>query len=179
MAGRGGEFRSARAVALCGILAALALVFLFGACVVPTGQLGLTAVAGLFPMAAVISVGVRAGFLCWAAAGLLGLLLVPDKGCAVLFLLFLGLYPVVKSLIERLRNLPAEWVLKLLFFNAMLAVSVLTVGGFLFSSLPSVFRNLFFLWPAANAVFVVYDIGLSKLAQFYSVRVDRHMKRRA
>ena len=42
-------------VALSGVLAALALAFLYLASVLPTGQLGVAAVAGLFPMAAVIS----------------------------------------------------------------------------------------------------------------------------
>ena len=75
-------------VALSGVLAAMSLALLYLASVLPTGQLGVAAVAGLFPMAAVISAGWKAGACCWLASGLLGLLIVPGKGIALLFLLF-------------------------------------------------------------------------------------------
>ena len=51
-------------VAFCGLMTALAIMFLYGASIAPTGQIGITAVAGLFPMAAVVTAGVKAGFLC-------------------------------------------------------------------------------------------------------------------
>ena len=109
-------------VSVGGVLAAGALVLLWLACMAPSGQLGLTAAGGLFPMAAAVAAGRGAGYLCWGAAGLLGLILLPDKGVALLFLLFLGLYPVVKGAIESLRRLPLEWALKLAFFNLALTL---------------------------------------------------------
>ena len=74
------------------------------ACIAPSGRLGLTAVGGLFPMAATLAAGRVAGYLCWGAASLLGLFLLPDKGVALLFLMFFGLYPVVKERVESLRK---------------------------------------------------------------------------
>ena len=52
-------------VSLGGVLAAGALVMLWLACITPSGQLGLTAVGGLFPMAAAVAAGRGAGYLCW------------------------------------------------------------------------------------------------------------------
>ena len=100
MAGRGGK-QSAN-TALGGVMAAGSLVVLWLACVAPSGRIGLTAAAGLFPMAATLCAGRTAGCLCWAAASLLGLFMLPDKGVALLFLAFLGLYPVIKGRIETL-----------------------------------------------------------------------------
>ena len=78
-----GRFSSgAGRVAVGGILAAGSLAVLWLASVTPTGQLGVTAVAGLFPVGAVLAAGRTAGYLCWAAASILGLLLLPDKGAA-------------------------------------------------------------------------------------------------
>ena len=51
-------------VALGGVLAAGSLAVLWLASMAPTGQLGLTAVAGLFPVAAVFAAGRTAGYLC-------------------------------------------------------------------------------------------------------------------
>ena len=164
-------------VALSGVLAAMSLALLYLASVLPTGQLGVAAVAGLFPMAAVISAGWKAGVCCWLASGLLGLLIVPGKGIALLFLLFFGLYPVVKSLIERMKKLVLEWICKLILFNADLLLCLQVAGGILMGSLPEQLRELWLLWPVLNAVFIVYDIGLSRLAPLYINRVDRRLRK--
>lgn len=175
---RAGNFsKGAGKVALGGILTALALVFLYLSAFVPTGQVGIAAVAGLFPMAGVISAGISTGLFCWAAAGILAMILVPAKGTVLLFLLFLGIYPVAKSLIERLKNLILEWIIKLLVFNADLLLCLNLVGALLMGSVPQQLQELWLFWPAANVVFVVYDIGLSKLAAAYRERVDRQLRK--
>lgn len=164
--GQGGK------TALGGILAAGALVMLWLASVAPSGRLGLTAVGGLFPMAATLAAGRAAGYLCWGAAGLLALVILPDKGVALLFLAFFGLYPVVKEAIESLRRLPVEWILKLAYFNA-----VLTLSWFLFRQLflPNppqwLGDNTLLLYGAGNVVFVIYDVGLSRLIAMLGARL--------
>ena len=107
---RSGAGKGAGRAALVGVLSALSLVFLYASALVPTGQMGVVAVAGLMVAAAVVSGGLSAGFLCYGATGLLGLLLLPDKANALLYLLFFGLWPILKSLIERLRRIILEWV---------------------------------------------------------------------
>ena len=158
--------------ALGGVMSAGSLAVLWLACAAPSGRIGLTAAAGLFPMAATLYAGRAAGCLCWAAASLLGLLLLPDKGVAVLFLAFLGLYPVVKGHIESLRRLWIEWGLKLSWFNM-----VLTLFWFVFQKLflpeaPDwLLDNTLLLYGAGNLVFVAYDIGLSRVAAVLRVRL--------
>ena len=58
--------------ALVGVLAAGGLAVLWLAWLVPSGYTGITAAAGLFPVAAVLLAGRTAGYLCWAAIALLG-----------------------------------------------------------------------------------------------------------
>ena len=94
-------------VALVGVLAALSLIALYLSAVSPTARMGIVAIAGLFPAGAVVSAGLKAGFFCYGAAGLLGLLLVPDKANALLYLLFFGLWPMLKSLLERIPVRPS------------------------------------------------------------------------
>ena len=169
--------RSGRA-ALGGMLAAGALVMLWLACMAPSGQLGLTAVGGLFPMAASVAAGRAVGYLCWGAAGLLGLILLPDKGVALLYLIFLGLYPVVKGAVESLRRLPLEWALKLAFFNAALTVCWFLFRELFLPALPDwLTGSLPALYGAGNAVFVLYDIGLSRLVGWLQVRLSPRGRR--
>ncbi len=163
--------------ALVGVLAALSLVVLYLAALVPTGQLGLVAAAGLMPAAAVISAGLPAGVFCYGVTGILGLLLTPDKGSAALYLLFFGLYPLVKCLIERLRRLPLEWACKLAFFNLALAAAWLTLRATLLAGLPAIFEGLWAMCALGNVTFVVYDLGFSRLITFYRTRIDKLVRR--
>ena len=165
-------------MALVGVLAALSLVLLLLAAVSPSGRMGIVAVAGLVNAAAVISGGLHAGLLCWAVAGILGLILSPDKGNVLLYLVFFGLYPMVKSLIEQLRKAPLEWLCKLAFFNVVLTFCWFVLRDVLLAGLPAVFEQLWVLYVGVNVVFLIYDYGFSKLVMFYAARIDKAIRRR-
>ena len=159
-------------VALGGVLAAGSLAVLWLACVVPSGQLGVTAAAGLFPVGAVLAAGRGAGLLCWAAASILGLLLLPDKGVALMYLVFLGLYPVVKSRLEQLKSRPAEWAGKLVFFNGALSLLWFAFQGLLLPNLPEwLTGQVWMLYGAGNLIFILYDVALSRLIGGLSARL--------
>lgn len=165
-------------VALAAVLAALALAVLYGACLAPSGRMGLTAVAGLFPTAAVISGGFKVGLLCYGGAALLALLVLPDKGLALLFALFFGLYPVLKAKIEGLRRLAVELVLKLLLFNGALTLFRAGLRTIFLSALPlPKGLPLWVLYLVGNVVFLIYDLGLTKLIALYIARVDQPLRR--
>ena len=165
---------AAAKVAYPAILSALALVLVYVGSVAPSGSWGIVAAAGLLPAAAVISVGLKAGFLCWAATAILAFLLVPDKFCVLLFGALFGLYPMMKSLIERLRKKPLEYVLKLAFFNAAFTAVYLVMSAAVAASLPQVLgSSVWVLYLAANVVFLLYDYGFSKLIALYIARVQR------
>ena len=168
---------TAAKVAYPAILGALAVILVYLASIAPTGRWGVVALAGLLPAAAVISVGLKAGFLCWAGASFLALLLAPDKFCAALFAALFGLYPMVKSMAERPRKRLLEYAVKLGFFNAVFTVLYLTMMGSLLASLPPALGgSLWALYPAANIVFVLYDYGSSQLISLYIRRVGRAVR---
>lgn len=148
-------------IALGSILAAGSLALLMLACVVPTGQVGITAAAGLFPMIGVLAAGRSVGYLCWAAAAILGLLLLPNKGVALLYLVFLGLYPVVKERIEGIRKAPLEWLLKLACFYLTLSLFWFVFRTLFLPMVPALSGGILYL--VGGVIFVCYDIGLSRL----------------
>lgn len=161
-------------VAYPAVLCALAVVLVYLACLAPTGQWGIVAAAGLLPAAAVISVGIKAGFLCWAGAAILMLLLAPDKFCALLFAVLFGLYPMVKSLAEGVRKKPVEYLVKLGFFNAVFTALYLAMRAAVLGSLPEkLSSSVWVLYLAANVVFLAYDFGFSKMIAVYIARVQQ------
>lgn len=169
--------KHASRVALGGVLAALSLLLLWIAALMPSGRMGMVAVAGLVPAAGVISGGLSTGFLCYGAAGLLGLLILPDKGCALLYAAFFGVYPMVKSAIERLRKLPLELLCKLVFFNVVLCVFLFGFSELLLPVLPAVLDRPLPIFLAGNGAFLLYDYGFSKLITLYAARIRRARRR--
>lgn len=169
--------RSAMRITLAAILTALSLIFLYLSCLVPTGKVGLVALAGLFPAAAVVSFGFSAGFLCYAGTGILALLLLADKGMAMLYLLFFGLYPMIKGRIEQLRCLPAEVILKLVVFNLLLLLILTVFRSAFFTALPLMRWSRRGIAVFCSGVFLMYDYGFSKWIGFYRQNVDRVLRK--
>lgn len=167
------ETKSGR-IALGGILAAGSIAIMMFACILPASRTGLVAISGLFPMVGVLIGSRMVGYLCWFSTGVLGIFLLPDKGCALLYLLFFGLYPVLKSQIESIRKFVLEWILKLLFFN------------FVFLFVWFTFQNLFLaqgvtggeiqlpvLILMGEVMFVCYDFLLSHIVALLRKRLER------
>jgi len=163
-------------IAYPALLGALSLVFIYIGSVVPSGKWGFVAVAGLFPAAAVISVGLKSGFLCWAGVTILSMIFIPDKFSALLYGVLFGLYPMIKSLIERFRHLALSYVLKLVFFNATFSVVYTVMREAVFDSVPSVLNVGWLIYLAGNVVFLIYDFGFSRLIAFYIARIGRAVK---
>lgn len=168
--------KQAKKVVFPAIFGALALVLLYLGTMLPTGIWGVAAVAGLLPAAVVISAGLAAGCICWAGVTLLAFFLLPDKFVVLLFGALFGLYPIVKGLIERLRKLPLEYVLKLLFFNLSFTLVYLVMKAAVLASLPAALGAVWLLYLVGNVVFLVYDYGLSKLITLYMARVYKQVR---
>ena len=126
-------------------------------------------------MVAVIEIGAKWAWMIYGAVSVLALLFAPDKEAAILFVLFFGYYPVLKSHIERISQKIISWVIKFAVFNAamiagfLLAVFVLQIPEDSFTIfgiyLPWVFLIL------GNIVFFIYDVALSGLVATYVERI--------
>jgi hypothetical protein len=164
----------ARKIALCGVCAAGAVVFLLITRISPTGKLALAAVASLFVAAAAIECGLRWGILTWIATAALGLALggaIPELW---LYAAFFGVYPVVKIFAER-RNKILAWLMKLALLAWAIAATVLWFPGVR----PSVAANFntVLLIALYAAAFTVFDIGYGKLMVFYRGRISPSARR--
>lgn len=163
-------------VAFCGVAAALSVVCMFLTGLLPISTYALTALASLPCMVIVIELGTKWAWPVYVVVAVLSMLFAADKEAVILYILFLGYYPILKAHLERLPKI-VSWVLKLLVFN--LAVVVGYYIAILFLGIP---RESFFafgsttpflLLAAGNAVFVVYDTALSGLVMEYYKRFHR------
>ena len=165
-----------RAISLSALLSALTVVSLYFASVWPTGLFGLVAFSSLFSAAAVIESGVVYGIYVFVVSSALGMLILPDKAAPLLFILFFGYYPVIKSLIERIKSIPIQWVLKLVVFNAALTVLWFFLKD-LFFDFGENTPGVIIIYLLGSAVFAVFDYGYSKVLLFYIDRVSKYTKK--
>ena len=161
-----------RKLALSALFAALAVMLLYFASIWPTGQVGLAAVAAAFTAAAVIEAGLVSGVYVYIVGSALSLLLMPGRAAPLLYALFFGYYPVLKSLIERIGWIAAQWALKLLAFNAALTAAWFLLGELLFGTRENM-PGAIAIYLAGNAVFALFDYGFTKVIWLYTNRVSR------
>ena len=170
---------ASRRMAVCGVSAALCVVLM---------MLGsaLGVMTYVCPMAAGLVVGavreelrLRDALTLWAAAGLLGLLLVPELEMAALFAGLFGWYPAARPALERLPKWRRRAVKSALFLGA-----VMVVYGALFALLGLEGLALEHGWEAALLlvlacpVFFLYDRALGLLVPRLGLWLRRLLPRR-
>ena len=158
-------------IALGGLLTALGVVLMFLTGLIPIGTYALPAIAGVLLIVAVIEIGAKWAWMIYAAVAVLSLLFAADKEAELLFVLFFGYYPVLKSFLERISNKVLSWISKFAVFNvAVVACFFLAVN---FLQLPEDSFTVFGIYLPwvflilGNAVFLIYDIALSGLVATY------------
>ncbi len=154
------------------ICLALSVIFLYGAAVLSTGKLAALGLASLLCGICVSMHGVRYGVALYVGTSLLALLLLPNKMFALFYVLFAGYYPIVKLYIEKLNKLPAEWILKFLFFNLTLSLIYIVAKIFFLPALESVLASIVLHYLglvliALQIIFAIYDWMLSYMIGYY------------
>lgn len=166
--------KPAKKLTLSAILTALCVVVLFAGSFVPNFQISLVALAAIFPAVSVLHCGCFWAAAVYAVSGGLAFLLLPDKSCAIWFLVVFGHCGITKSLTERCGNRVIEWLLKILLFGACIAVMYLFLRTFFFAILPE--QSLWLLLAGLLICFILYDVAFSALISFYCRRVKPHVE---
>ena len=164
--------RNTRYITVCALMIALSCVSLCFGSLLPTGQLGFAALAALFGVAAVVETGLKGGAAVYICSLVLSLLISSAKAPSVLYGLFFGYYPLMKSFAEHRKSRVVEWVIKMVVLNAALTVIVLLFRGLVFD-IQSLTDSLAVIYIAANIVFVVFDLGVTKVVGFYISNVQK------
>jgi hypothetical protein len=165
-----------RRIALGGILAALTVTVLFVEAVAPVNKLSLYALSSFFVSIVIIELGVASGWLFYAVTCLLAFLITPDKLALIPYLVFFGLYGIVKYYIEKLDKLIPEYILKILFFNLVMAGAVLLAEKLMLD----IVKLEFPWWIVAvvfEVVFLVYDYVYTLFIRYYSHRLRRFLSK--
>jgi len=166
-------------IAYCGISAALATVVMLTA-YFPFLTYAVPCMASIVIMGVVIELGLKYAFATYLAS-LLPVILFCEKEAMVLYACLMGFYPVLKALLEKLPSRILEYVLKIVIANiTFLAVYYLStkVIGITFDDMGEFGRyGAAVLLGAANVVFILYDICMSKLSLSYMILIHPNIKK--
>jgi len=171
--------KNTKKITLCGMVAALSVAVMLTS-YFPYLTYAIPAIAGLFMIVPLIECGAVWSFGTYVASGII-IFLTGEIQSKILYVIFLGYYPVLKSLIERINRQLVEWILKLLCFN-LAAIAFYYASTVLFSISFDDFGQwgkygAFIFLALCNVVFVLYDIGISRMASYYMFTLHEKVKK--
>lgn len=168
---------ASKKTALCGILVGLSAAAMFAGGIIPLATFATPALAGIFLLPLGYEYGPRTALLAFFGVGLLSFLIVPDPEVSLIFLFFLGWYPVVKPSLDKLRPRVIQWLVKAALFNLCIFLMYgLILLVFPLSAVVAEFADytrifVIGLVLLANVAFIVYDLALVRLRAVYVYRL--------
>ncbi len=160
---------------LSAILTALGVTLLLFGKLVPSLDIVALLFASLPIVFAMLELRRTWAYLIYLATSALALMLL-FSFVALEYVLFGGIYPILKYYFERLPR-RVSLVPKLLFFN-LIAIGTLLLGGKLFGTELAVSRELLLVtWLLANLTFLIYDLLMTQMILRYLVRIRPRIER--
>lgn len=164
------KLSKAKIISLSGFFVALIVIMVYISSVIIGSKLFLLGCASAIIPLAVITIGRKNAFLVYISSSILLLLLIPKKGAFIAYITFFGLYGLIKYYVERLKNLPIEIFLKLIFFNLCLGLYY-----FLFKMVigftPKINIPYSYAIIMLQFVLLLYDYGLTLLINYFNKRI--------
>ena len=163
-------------IALGGILSALSLTFMFLGGVFPFAEYVGPAAASICVLLFKEEFGARSSLIMYIAVSLLSLLISPNLESSLLFIAFLGWYPVIKGFLEAKTKGAVTLILKFIIVNAaVLSLYYVLLNVLKLPSLeedltggPWLITTLIILY---NITFIFYDRLLTVVSYYYRNRL--------
>lgn len=158
----------AKEITLSAVLTALTIIVLYLNLLLPISTLSILTLASLLIPIALIRGSMKSAIFVYIASSIIGFFILPIN-IIVLYILFFGIYGIVKFYIEKINKLPLEIFIKILFFNLMLFLSFFIFKAFIAIEITKLPIWMFFI--IAQFAFLVFDYALTLLISFYLQRI--------
>ncbi|MBP1888813.1 hypothetical protein J2Z53_000392 [Clostridium moniliforme] len=154
----------AKDLSVGGILIALTILTLYINLIIPINTFAILTISSCYVPIAIMRSNIKTGIFVYVASSIIGFFFIPLK-IMIPFILYFGIYGLIKYYIEKLNKLPLEIILKLVFSNIMLFI-----GYYVFTSFVGNINFKFPLWAlliAAQFAFIIFDYALTLIITFY------------
>ncbi|NFL16626.1 hypothetical protein FDC08_11100 [Clostridium botulinum] len=157
-------------IAKGGIFTAISFLLIYLSTILSVNKLSLLATASAIIPIAIISTNAKNGFLVYLSTSILCSIVVGISRISVVFyIIFFGLYGIIKYYIERLNKLYIEIILKFTLFNICLII-LLYIYKLFFQGITIINKYMYIYFIVAQIAFIVFDYVLT-LFIFY---INKH-----
>ena len=158
------------------MFAAMSLLFLYMASVLPTMRVAMYFLSSVFVMGLVLEEEIGLAFMMFAVDSVLSLLLMPNIIRVVPYVLFFGHYGIGKYYIETLiKDKVVRYIAKLLYYNIALVLMYLLAKEVLLEDVLNVGIAFWLAVVLAELAFVVYDYAFTKVTAYYFNHIRRFL----
>ncbi len=116
------QLKNSVKIAVCAVSAALSVVLLFLGGVIFVFAYIMPMLSSVLMIMLRKTFGVSGALTTYVSTSLLSLIVVADKECALMYILFFGFYPILYPELKKIKSKLLRAISKLLIFNIMLAI---------------------------------------------------------
>ena len=162
----------AKELTVSAVLTALTIVILYLNLLLPISTISILTLASALIPVALIRGSIKSSILVYISSSTIGFFILP-LNIILLYILFFGVYGIIKYFIEKINKLPIEIILKIIFFNIILVLSIFVFNSFVAIEITKL--PIYLLFIVAQPVFLIYDYALSLLISFYLDRIHKRI----
>ncbi len=165
--------RTSHRISLTAMFAAMTLLVLFLASVLPTLRISMFFLSSIFVMGLLIEEEIGLALLMFAVVSILSLLLMPLSR-AMYYILFFGHYGIAKHVIQtRIKDKVIAYVLKIIYFNVALSLIYLIARQAVIEDVLASGWALAVIIGVAQVAFIIYDYAFTKVTKYYINNIRR------
>lgn len=166
--------------AVCGVVTALSVVLMFLGGAIYIFAYVAPLIVGLLMILLKKAFGPASAWITYAATSALSFMLVADRECTLMYIMFFGFYPIIASDINRIKSKALKWFVKRLLFNFLMIwqqiMLVYVFGIPLAEDEKNIgFILLFFL--LLNLLFSIYEKLIIKLSLLYDLKLKKSIQK--
>lgn len=154
-------------LSLGGICLALTIIFMSAGSFVPGIELTLFALSSIFTAVMILETGVGGGIILYAAAALLGFIIIPNKLALIPYVFLFGYYGILKYFIEKIPNAIVQVAVKAVFFAALLCLGLLGFRELLLGSIKLPDYPAAVLIIGGILMMLLYDYIFTMIINYY------------
>lgn len=158
-------------IAFSAVMCALGTIMLYIGAVIDIADITTAAFSSFIILICMIEIGGYVPFLVYGVTSVLSFILLPNKGSALLYIIFFGFYPILKKYLEKLPKL-LSWALKFAVFNVFVIMYLYIAHALLHIETGSMKIYIVIL---LNVIFFTFDLVLSLFVTTYVLKLRKRL----
>ena len=171
--------KNSKIIAYSGVATALSVVMLFLGSIFWVLGYTMPLVASLVMIILLDSISQKSALLTFISTSIISFILLNDKECVLLYVLFFGYYPLIRDKINDIKPKFLSYLLKFITFNAAMVLTQILcvyVFGIPFDDMLGKWGIVLFVL-CLNLVFVVFDKLYTLLLRLYKIKLKKKVEK--